>query len=108
MALTDLQCKSAKPKSDGKPLKLFDGAGLFLHVTAKAKTWRLKYYFHNIENLATIGQYPQVTLTQARKERDRLKELIEQGIDPNQAKRQAKAEQMEQAKAQAEKVTAYT
>lgn len=108
MALTDLQCKSAKPKPDGKPLKLFDGLGLFLHVTAKAKTWRLKYYFHNFENLATIGQYPQVTLTQARKERDRLKELIGQGIDPNQAKKQNKAEQQAQAKALAEKVTAYT
>ncbi len=108
MALTDLECKSAKPKPDSKPLKLFDGGGMHLYVTPKGKTWRLKYYFHNTENLATIGQYPQVSLTQARKERDRLKELIAQGIDPNQAKAEAKAQQQAQAKALAEQVTVHT
>ena len=42
MALTDTQIKKAKPAE--KPIKLFDGDGLFLHVMPTgSKIWRLAY-----------------------------------------------------------------
>ena len=43
MPLTDVSIRAAKA-TDGKPIKLFDGGGLFLFVTpAGNKVWRMKY-----------------------------------------------------------------
>jgi len=44
MALSDVMIRPAK--ATDKPIKLFDGGGLFLQVTpAGGKWWRLKYRF---------------------------------------------------------------
>ena len=44
MPLTDANVKAVKPI--GKPIKRFDGGGLYLHVTPKgSKLWRLAYRF---------------------------------------------------------------
>ena len=59
MALSETTVRSAK--ADEKPLKLFDGGGLFLLVTPKgAKWWRLKYRFGGKEKLLSLGTYPEV------------------------------------------------
>ncbi|CAM2194022.1 protein of unknown function [Paraburkholderia kururiensis] len=41
MALTALEIGRAV--TDGKPLKLPDGNGLYLYVTRKSKSWRTDY-----------------------------------------------------------------
>ena len=52
--LTDIKVKATKPST--KPLKLFDGGGLFLLVTPTGgKLWRLKYRFGGTEKLLTLG-----------------------------------------------------
>ena len=65
MALTHVQITKAKPRD--KPYKLFDGGGLYLLVNPTgSKCWRLKYRFNNKEYLLSFGQYPDVTLAEAR------------------------------------------
>lgn len=84
MALLNKLTKAAVQNAvkENKSQKLFDGGGMFLHITATGAYWRLKYYYNGKEKLYAIGVYPAVSLKQAREERDRVKPLIKQGIDP--------------------------
>lgn len=82
MPLTDPTIRNAK--ADTKPVKLFDGAGLFLLVTpAGGKWWRFKYRFGGKEKLLSLGTYPQVSLKEAREKRDDAKKLLRNHIDPS-------------------------
>jgi integrase len=79
--LTDHACRSAKPAE--KDRKLFDGGGLFLFISTKgAKTWRMAYRLHSKPQTATFGEYPLVTLAEARAKRDGLKKSLAEGIEP--------------------------
>jgi hypothetical protein len=61
MPLIDTAMCNAKPGE--KPLKLFDGGGLFLLVAlAGGKWWSLKYRFDGKEKLLSLGTYPDVSL----------------------------------------------
>lgn len=90
MKLTDIACRSAKPRN--KPYKLSDGQGLYLLVKPTGKYWRLKYTFAEKENTYAIGVYPIIGLGEARLARDAAKRLLAQGIAPNHAKAEAKRE----------------
>ena len=82
MALTDTAIRNAKPGD--KPIKLFDGGGLFLHITpAGQRYWRLKYRFAGKEKLLALGVYPRVSLKEARNRRDEAKRLLDDGVDPS-------------------------
>ena len=93
--LTDIKVKATKPST--KPLKLFDGGGLFLLVTPTGgKLWRLKYRFGGTEKLLTLGTYPQTTLTEARQRRTDARSLLDKGIDPAATKKAQKAAETEE------------
>src|SRR6185312_6536592 len=84
--LTDLALRAAKPRS--KPYKLFDARGLFVFITpAGTRVWRLKYRHQSKEKVLVIGRYPAVTLREARAQRDAAQELLDEGIDPGDARR---------------------
>ncbi len=81
MALTDTAIKNAKPKD--KPYKMGDTGGLFLLVQPSGgKLWRLKYRVDGKEKKLGLGTYPEVSLGDARKGRDKARELIAIGKDP--------------------------
>ncbi|MER8924275.1 integrase arm-type DNA-binding domain-containing protein [Mesorhizobium sp. M0859] len=83
MPLTDIQCRNAKPKADGSPLKLADGGGLFLAVTpAGGKYWRMTYRFDSKQKLLSIGEYPAVPLADARALLSSNKAILKAGKDP--------------------------
>lgn len=89
MRLTDKCLKNARPTT--KTLKLFDGGGLYLEIKPTGgKLWRLKYRFAGKEKRLSIGSYPLISLKEARERRDKAKKLLEQNIDPSQAKYEAK------------------
>lgn len=91
MPLTELQVKSAKPHV--KISKLSDGGGLQLWITPDgAKRWRLAYRFGGGQKLLAIGVYPAVGLKDARAAREQARRLLASGVDPSEAKRQAKIE----------------
>jgi len=92
MPLTDLAIRSAKP--DDKPIKLFDGGGLFLLLTpAGQRYWRLKYRVAGKEKLLALGVYPDVSLAAARKKRDEAREKLAAGVDPGEVKKAEKRTQ---------------
>ncbi|CAM5202798.1 Integrase OS=Castellaniella defragrans OX=75697 GN=HNR28_002878 PE=4 SV=1 [Castellaniella denitrificans] len=70
-------------KAAGKPYQLRDGGSLFLSVQPSgSKLWRYRYRLSGKAQVYAIGRYPDVTLAQARRERDRVRDLILQGIHP--------------------------
>ena len=93
--LTGTQIKTAKPQN--KNYSLSDGNGLYLLIKSNgSKIWRFNYYrpINKIRSLISFGSYPEVSLQQARKQRDEARELIKQGIDPQEHK--AEQEQLKQ------------
>jgi len=89
MKLTNIDCKNAQPKQ--KPYKLADGGGLYLLINPNgSKLWRMKYYFLQKEKTFAIGQYPIITLKEAREAREDAKRLIAKGIDPSKNKQETK------------------
>ena len=82
MPLTDTAIRAVRPT--GKIQKIFDGHGLYLHVSAiGTKTWRFKYRFLNKEKLLTLGTYPIVSLKEARQKANDARKEIDNGIDPS-------------------------
>lgn len=57
-----------------------------------AKYWRLKYRIDGKEKRAALGVYPKVSLLEARKERDKIKDAVRVGLDPTHEKRRQKLE----------------
>lgn len=96
--LTDSKCDAAKPKL--KSYTLFDGGGLYLEVMPSgSKKWRMKYVRPNGKTgLATFGDYPALSLKQARLRREEAKAMLAQELDPIEQKREAaiKRKQSEQ------------
>lgn len=87
--LTDTAIRNAKPAD--KPVRLFDGGGLYLEIAPSGgKWWRLKYRFGGKEKRYSLGVYPEVTLATARKKRDEAREKLAAGIDPGEAKKAEK------------------
>jgi len=91
MALNDTFIKNST-KHSGKPAgdKYTDGGGMYLLVTASGKYWRLNYRFDEKRKTLALGVYPTVTLAEARKRREKAREQLSKGIDPNAAKREEK------------------
>ena len=58
--------------------------------TNGAKYWRLKYRFDGKQKTLALGVYPSVALKTAREAVAEAKRLLDQGIDPSQAKHQQK------------------
>lgn len=89
--LTDTAARKAKAAT--KSYKLADSGGLFLFVTpAGGKLWRLKYRFNGKEKLLSIGPYPDVSLADARAERDNAKTILRENRDPAVVKEQKRSE----------------
>lgn len=74
-------------KYEGKNKKVFDGAGLYLHVQKSGKYWRMKYRFERKEDLLAFGVYPEVSLAEARELRSKYRKIIAQGLDPKAKKK---------------------
>ena len=81
MPLTDVKIRQAKPSI--KPIRMTDSNGLYLEVTTKgSKLWRYRYKIQGKENLYAIGEYPSLSLQEARKARDEARLLVKRGIHP--------------------------
>lgn len=81
MPLTDAKVRNAKPTL--QPAKLTDGGGLYLLIKPTGtKLWRYRYRIDGRENVYAIGQYPDISLAQARGDRDAARKLVKKGIHP--------------------------
>lgn len=95
--LTDTKVRTAKPSE--KPYKLQDGQGLFLDVRPSgAKIWRYRYWLTpEKDGLFTIGDYPGVSLSEARKSREWAREQVKLGLNPTIVKQAEKARRIDEA-----------
>lgn len=81
MALTELAVKNLKPKE--KRYMVRDDQGLYLEVMPTgAKIWRLRCWEHGKEFKVTLGEYPLISLRDARLKRDGVRVDRAQGISP--------------------------
>lgn len=80
--LTDIQVRNAKPKD--KTYTLADGNGMYLEVMPTGKKrWRMAYRQPNGKNnRLTFGEYPLVSLAEARDKCLAARKLLKGGIDP--------------------------
>lgn len=90
MALTDTAIRGTKPSK--RSYKVYDRDGLFLLVKPNgSKLWRWRYRFNGREKLMAFGEYPLVSLVQARERLLAGRKMLGTGIDP-MAERKAQAE----------------
>ena len=76
--LTDTQIRNLKPAEKAK--KYADGGGLYLYVAKTgSKLWRMAYRFNDKEKLLSFGEYPIVSLKDARTKRNEAKKLLADG-----------------------------
>jgi hypothetical protein len=76
-------------------LVLTDGRGLQLRITTKnVRSWSLQYSFSGRKMKETLGQWPSVSLANARKLADAARLQVASGIDPQDAKRKAKRDRL--------------
>lgn len=78
----DMYFRQLKPGE--KDYKRSDGGGLFMFVTTTgSKLWRFSYRFDAKQKLLALGQYPVISLVDARIKRDDAKKHLADGIDPS-------------------------
>lgn len=95
--LNDTKIKQLKPKE--KMFRVADHSGLCLEVRPNgSKLWRYRYRFLGKASMISLGEYPVVTLAQARQKVTDQKALLDQNIDPAKFKQEEK----EKAKTQSE------
>lgn len=90
MSLTDVAIRNSKPGD--KPIRLSDGAGLYLLLMPNgSRWWRMDYRFEGTRKTLSMGVYPDITLKDARARRDDARKLVANGIDPSENRKAQKA-----------------
>lgn len=83
MSLTDSKIRATKPSATS--FKLTDSHGLYLLINpGGSRLWYLKYRFNGKESRIALGPYPQVSLSDARQQREGIRKLLAQKINPAQ------------------------
>ncbi len=87
--LTDTKLRALKPRP--KLYRVADMGGLCIEIRPTgARCWRYRYRFAGKANMLDLGDYPAMSLQEARRERDRQRALLDAGTDPAAARRQAR------------------
>ena len=82
-ALNDLALRKARAKD--KRYFLTDGRGLGVEVmTTGNKYWRLIYRVNGKRHWATLGEYPGLSIIEARELADKLRAGLRKGISPQE------------------------
>ncbi|WP_336929350.1 tyrosine-type recombinase/integrase [Acinetobacter tandoii] len=89
--LSDTKIKSLKPKE--KMYRVLDAERLYIEVRPSGKKiWRFKYTLNGKEGTVSFGEYPIVSLAEARKKKDESKALLKDDINPVDDKKKKKIE----------------
>lgn len=89
MPLSDVACKGFKPRE--KPYKKGDTYGLYMLIMPNgSKLWRYKYRYGGKEKQLAFGQYPLVSLSEAREKRDKARKQLAAYKDPSLEKKEEK------------------
>ncbi|WP_296284634.1 integrase arm-type DNA-binding domain-containing protein [uncultured Acinetobacter sp.] len=87
--LTDAKVKTLKPKD--KLYRILDTQRLYIEVRPTGtKIWRYKFVLNGKEGTVSFGEYPAVSLQDARKLRDEAQAKLAKGLNPSQEKKKEK------------------
>jgi integrase len=90
MPLTDIAI-TRKAKPGPTPVKLCDSHGLYLLVAPSGlKSWRYNYRHQGKQKTIVLGEYPAMSLHNARVEHQRLRDIVKAGNDPMEERRLTK------------------
>jgi len=90
--LTDSFIKSIKPTQSTNSHS--DGQGLVLLVKPSGlKVWRYRYRFLGTAKMLSLGNYPNVSLKDARKKHNELRQILQDGKDPSIVRQEKKLNQ---------------
>jgi len=77
---------NAKPRE--RSYKMFDGGGLHLFVKPNgSKLWRLNYSWLGKQKTLSLGQWPDLSLADARSKREEARRVLASAIDPSQQRK---------------------
>ncbi|WP_428569397.1 MAG: tyrosine-type recombinase/integrase [Solidesulfovibrio sp. DCME] len=89
MPLSDTKLRGIKSRSTA--FRLADERGLYVEVTPSgSKLWRFRYKLDGREGMLALGKYPEISLKEARTQREKLREQVAHGIDPAATRRTEK------------------
>ncbi|MGP3591587.1 tyrosine-type recombinase/integrase [Vagococcus sp. WN89Y] len=90
MSLNDTKIRSLKPSV--KPFKVSDAHGLYLLVNpGGSRLWYLKYRINGKETRLGLGAWPVVSLADARQQREGIRRMLAQNINPARQRIAARA-----------------
>ncbi len=90
MALNDLKLKNLKPENSR--YLVFDSGGLYIQVyPSSKKSWIFRYQFGGRPRKLNLGQYPAISLSEARQKAAEASQQVHKGIDPGELKKLEKA-----------------
>lgn len=94
--LTDTKLRTLKPRE--KVYRVADTNGLCIEVRPTgAKLWRYRYRHAGKPSMTALGEYPTLSLSEARAERDKARALVKSGANPAHAARVERAIRLEKA-----------
>lgn len=89
--LSDAACKNAKPREHS--YTLIDGGGLHLLVKSNgARLWQYRAKLLGKPVLVSLGQYPDIGLSEARRKHQDARKLVALGIHPTQDRKRQETE----------------
>jgi len=89
--LSDSKLKILKPTE--KMYRILDAERLYIEVRPSGKKiWRFKYTLNGKEGTISFGEYPSVSLAEARKKKEEAKILLAKGINPVEDRNQKEEE----------------
>lgn len=94
--LTDTKLRALRPRD--RLYRVADANGLCVEVTpAGSRLWRYRYRFNGRASMLALGEYPHVSLVDARRRRDEARTALAAGASPVAAARARRAAQIERA-----------
>jgi len=94
--LTDAKLRALKPRD--KVYRVADANGLCIEVRPTgAKLWRYRYRHAGKPSMAALGEYPSISLAEARAERDKARAQVKNGANPAHVARLERANKIERA-----------
>jgi integrase len=94
--LTDAKLRTLKLRAN--PYRVADSNGLCIEIRPTgSKVWRYRFRHVGKASLVTLGDYPALSLAQARARRDKARELVRGGVSPAHVAKAERATQLEHA-----------
>lgn len=87
--LTDTKLRALKPRA--RLYRVADGKGLCIEVPPTgSKLWRFRYRHNGKARMLGLGEWPHVSLADARTLRDQARALVAKGLDPSTERQREK------------------